>query len=166
MRHEPTNNFSARRSRNGFGAPKMARATAVMEMIISFPILLALTFGLCEFGQYIYIKHCFEAAARDAMREAILSTATQAQVTSTITSTLSQASVTYNSSWLTITDAGPNFTGTVTNVATVAAGDQLTLTLSATYSTIPCAVRPLYSMTGVGIGPTKVVSGECTMIKE
>lgn len=142
------------------------RGTAVMELAIAFPILLAMAFGLCEFGQYMYIKHCFEAAARDGMRQAILATATQSQVTTTLTNTLAQANVTYNSSWCTITDSGPSFTGTVTNVATVAAGDELTLTLSATYSTIPAAVRPLYSMTGVGIGPTKTVVGECTMIKE
>jgi Flp pilus assembly protein TadG len=145
---------------------RRTRGTAIMELAIAFPVLLAITFGLCEFGQYMYIKHCFEGAARDAMREAILATATQTQVTSTITSTLSQANVTYNSSWLTITDLGPGFSGTVTDVSTVAAGDELTLKLSATYSTIPCAVRPLYSMTGVGIGPTKTVVGECTMIKE
>jgi Flp pilus assembly protein TadG len=142
------------------------RGTAVMEMAIAFPILLSLSFGLCEFGQYMYIKHCFEAAARDAMRVGILSTASQSQVTSTLTSTLAQANVTYNSAWLTITDLGPSGSGTVTDVSTVAAGDELELKLSATYSTIPNAVRPLYSMTGVGIGPTKVVVGECTMIKE
>ncbi|HEX4125912.1 MAG TPA: TadE/TadG family type IV pilus assembly protein [Tepidisphaeraceae bacterium] len=142
------------------------RGTAMMELAIAFPIMLAMAFGLCEFGQYMYIRHCFEGAARDAMREAILSTATQTQVTSTITSTLAQANVTYNSSWCTITDSGPSYTGTVTDVSTVSAGDELTLTLSAKYSTIPCAVRPLYSMTGVGIGPNKMVVGECTMIKE
>jgi Flp pilus assembly protein TadG len=146
--------------------PKTARATAVVEMAIAFPILLALSFGLCEFGQYMYIKHCFEAAARDALRVGILSTASQSQVTSALTSTLSEANVTYNSSWLTITDLGPIGSGKVTDVSTVAAGDELQLSLSATYSTIPNAVRPLYSMTGVGIGPNKTVVGECTMIKE
>jgi hypothetical protein len=145
---------------------KFARGTGVMEMAISFPILLSMAFGLCEFGQYMYVKHCFEGAARDGLRCGILANATQSQVTSALTSTLSQANVTYSSSWLTITDAGPTFTGTVTDISTVVAGDQLTLKLSATYSTIPCAVRPLYSMTGVGIGPNKTVIGECTMIKE
>jgi Flp pilus assembly protein TadG len=158
--------YTSKSTVNGPRGRSRTRGTAVMEMAIAFPILLALSFGLCEFGQYMYIKHCFEAAARDAMRVGILSTGTQANVTTTLTNTLAQAHVTYNSAWLTITDAGPTYTGSVSDVSTVAAGDQLTLTLSATYSTIPNAVRPLYSMTGVGIGPTKTVVGECTMIKE
>lgn len=137
-----------------------------MELALALPVVLYLAFGLVEFGQYMYIKNCFEAAARDAARVAIMANATQAQVTSTLTSTLSQANVTYNSAWLTITDLGPSYTGTVTNVATVLAGDQIQLTLSANYSSIPNAVRPLYQMSGVGIGSGKSVVGECTMVKE
>jgi len=145
---------------------RQRRGGAVLELALTFPMFLAMAFGLVEFGQYIYIKHCFEAAARDAMRVAIMTTATQSQVTTTLTNTLAEANVTYSSSWLTITDLGPSGSGTVSNVANVAAGDQMQLTLSATYSNIPNAVTPLYNMTGIGIGPGKVVSGMCTMVKE
>ena len=141
-------------------------AAAVMEMVLVMPVLLGLCFGLVEFGQYMYIKHAFEAAARDATRIAILSTATQTQVTSALSSTLSQANVNFNSSWLTITDLGPSETGTITDVSTVPMGDELQLVLSANYASIPNAVRPLYSLTGVGIGNGKLVVGECTMVKE
>jgi Flp pilus assembly protein TadG len=142
------------------------RGGALLELALAFPMVLYMGFGLVEFGQFMYIKHCFEAAARDATRVAILSSSTQTQVTAALTSTLSQANVTYNSSWLTITDLGPTSTGSVSNVATVPAGDEIQLVLSAAYSTIPNAVRPLYNMTGYGISGNKVVVGECTMVKE
>jgi len=146
--------------------PRKRLGGALLEMALAFPLVLFMGFGLVEFGQYMYIKHCFEAAARDAARVAIMSSATQSQVTTTLTNTLAQANVTYNSAWLTITDLGPSTTGTVSNVANVPLGDQMQLTLSATYSSIPNAVRPLYQMTGYGIGTNKQVVGECTMVKE
>lgn len=154
---DSTRRARGRRPRNG---------GALLELALTFPLLLAMAFGLVEFGQYMYIKNCFEAAARDGMRIAILSTATQSQVTTAISNTLSQANVTYNSSWLTITDLGPTSSGTVSNVATVPMGDEIQLVLSANYSSISNAVRPLYALTGHGIGAGKTISGECTMVKE
>jgi Flp pilus assembly protein TadG len=145
---------------------KTRRGAALVELALSLPILLYIGFGMAEFGQFIYIKHAFEAAARDACRIAITPTATQSQVTTTLTNTLTQANVTYNSSWLTLTDLGPSTTGTITNVANVPLGDEIQLTLSTTYSAIPNVVRPLYSLTGAGIGTNKTVVGECTMVKE
>jgi Flp pilus assembly protein TadG len=142
------------------------RGSSVVELALCFPVVLYMAFGLVEFGQYMYIKHCFEAAARDAARIAIMAAATQTQVTTTLTNTLSQANVTYSSSWLTITDLGPSSSGSVSNVANVPVGDQIQLVLSANYSSIPNAVRPLYQMSGIGIGSGKSVVGECTMVKE
>jgi Flp pilus assembly protein TadG len=141
-------------------------ANGTIEIVLVLPVLLAFSFGLVEFGQYMFIKHCFESAARDATRVAIMPTATQSSVTSVLTTTLAQANVPYSSSWLTITDLGPSQTGNVSDVSTVPMGDELQLTLSATYSSIPNAVRPLYSSTGFGIGTAKTVVGECTMVKE
>ncbi len=140
------------------------RGAQIVEMIIAFPVLLYLSFGLVEFGQYFYIRHCFESATRDAARYAILGTATQAQTVSTITAALQQANVTFNSSWLTITDLTAGTT--VTDVSQVPAGDQIQLTLSTTYGNLPNAVRPLYAMTGQGIGPNKILAATCIMVKE
>jgi Flp pilus assembly protein TadG len=142
------------------------RANALLELALALPMVLYMAFGLVEFGQYMYIKHSFEAAARDAARIAIMAAATQAQVTTSLTNTLAQANVTYNSAWLTLTDLGPSSSGAIANVANVPVGDQIQLTLSANYSTIPNAVRPLYQTTGIGIGSGKTVSGTCTMVKE
>lgn len=133
-------------------------------MAIAFNVLLFLSMGLVEFGQYFYIKHCFEAAVRDGGRYGSMAIATQAQMVSTITLSLQQANVTYNASWLTVTDLT---TGTaVTDVAQATIGDQLQFTLATTYGSIPSAVRPLYSMTGRGIGTGKAMTATCVMVKE
>ena len=146
------------------GQPKRRRGLEVIEMAVAFQVLLFLSMGMIEFGQYFYIKHCFESAVRDGARYAILASATQTQTVSTITTTLAQANVTYNSSWLTITDLTAGTT--VADVSTVPQGDQLEFVLSTTYGNIPNAVRPLNSMTGKGIGNGKVVSAACIMVKE
>jgi Flp pilus assembly protein TadG len=158
LQHQDANLSHFARSRH--------RGNSVLELALLMPILMAMAFGLVEFGQFMFVRHAFESAARDAMRVAVMSTATQAQVTSTLTSSLAQANVTYNSSWLTITDLGPSSTGTVGNVASVPMGDTMKLTLSTTYSALPNAVRPLSSTTGVGVSAGATVSGICTMVKE
>ena len=139
---------------------------SVLELALVMPILMAMAFGLVEFGQFMYVRHAFVSAARDAMRVAVMSNATQAQVTSALTNTLAQANVTYNSSWLTITDLGPSQPGTVSDVAAVPMGDEMRLTLSTTYSALPNAVRPLSSTTGVGVSAGATIAGVCTMVKE
>ena len=83
---------------------------------------------------------------------------------STITTTLQQANVTFSSGWLTVTDTTAG--STVTDVSQVPAGDQVQFTLSTNYAAIPSAVRPLYAMTGRGIGSGKAVTVTCVMVKE
>jgi len=133
-------------------------------MALAFPVLLYLIMGMIEFGQYFYIKHCFESAVRDGGRYAILANATQAQLVNTLTLSLQQANVTYSSSWLTITDL--TAASSVTDISQVPAGDQIQFTLSTTYGSIPNAVRPLFAMTGVGISSTKVVNAIYITVKE
>ncbi len=137
---------------------------ALIEMAFTLQLLLWLSMGCVEFGQYFYIKHCFESAARDGCRTAILGTATEAAVTTAITNTLAQANVTFNSSWLTISDL--DAVTTVTNVANVPQGDRIEVALSTSYYQIPNVCRPLYSITGKGIGNGKQMTAECTMYKE
>jgi Flp pilus assembly protein TadG len=153
-------------SGRGVCARRREHGNSTLEMVLVLPVLLSMAFGLVEFGQYLYVKHCFESAARDAARVAVLSTATQSQMTSVLSSTLAQANVTYSSSWLTITDLGPSGSGTVSNIANVAAGDEMQFTLSTNYSAIPNVVRPLSSFTGIGVKSTTNVVGMCTMVKE
>lgn len=154
---------SSRARRSG----KFRLGTAVLETAIALPLLTYLSMGMVDFGQFFYIKHAFEAAARDGVRAGILASATQTQVNNIISTTLLQANVTYNSSWLTMSYSqdGVNYYS-VTDVSTVPAGDMLTFNLTTAYNNIPNAVRPLYSITGKGIGNGKPVTGYATMIKE
>jgi Flp pilus assembly protein TadG len=143
---------------------KQRGGSVVIEMVFSFSLLMFIAMGMVEFGQYFYIKHAFEAAARDAARASILATATASSPATAATYTLSEANVTFNSSWLTITDTTAG--STVSDVSTVPAGDILQVQLLATYDQIPNVLRPLYSMTGQGIKNGKPMLGQCTMVRE
>jgi Flp pilus assembly protein TadG len=134
-------------------------------MSIVLPVLLFFVLGMTEFGQYFYIRNAFQAAARDVARASCLETAVQTDPATRATITLAQANVTFNSSWMTIVDV-TNSNAAVTDVSTVPAGDQLLVTISAQYGSIPNAYRPLYALTGKGIGPGKMCTGTCRMIRE
>jgi Flp pilus assembly protein TadG len=118
-----------------------------------------------EFGQYFYIRSCFEAAARDACRAAILQTAQKTDPATKATATLLQANVTFNSSWMTIVDY-TNSNATVTDVTTVPYGHTLILTIQAQYNSIPNVYRPLSAMIGIGVGASRICTGQCQMIRE
>jgi Flp pilus assembly protein TadG len=142
------------------------RGNSLIEMSLVLPVLLWLAMGMGEFGQYFYIKSTFQAAARDVARASILATAVQADPAATATRTLGYANVTFNSSWMTITDVTSTPATTVTDVSQVAPGHALQVTIQVTYNLIPNVYRPLNQITGQGIQNGKVMTGQCTMIKE
>ncbi len=141
------------------------RAAALLELVIVFPVLMFVMLGVVEFGQYFYIRSCFEAAARDACRAAILETAQTTDPVTKATATLAQANVAFSSSWMTIVDY-TNSSSTVTDVTTVPFGHTLIVTIQAQYSSIPNVYRPLSAMTGVGVGAGRMCTGQCQMIRE
>jgi len=158
---------SNRFMRSNYGVSRQfRRGGSTLELCLVLPVLLSVSFAVVEFGQFLYIRHCFQAAARDAARVAALSSATQAQLNAALTSTLSLANVNYSASWLTITDLGPSTNGTVASISSVASGDTFQISLSTTYGSISNAVRPLSSFTGVGVKTSATVKGMCTMVKE
>jgi Flp pilus assembly protein TadG len=146
-------------------SPRHRRGSTVLQTAIVLPALLYMVFGAVEFGQFFYIRHCFVAAARDAARAASLATAVKADPANRATATLAQANVMFNSSWMTIVDI-TNANSTVTDCSTVPVGDKMQVTIQCAYSQIPNAFRPLYSMTGYGIGAGKTCRGQCEVIKE
>jgi Flp pilus assembly protein TadG len=137
----------------------------MVEMAVFLPLLLFIAFGMVEFGQYFYIRTTFEAAARDAARAAILVNAAQGDPAKAATTTLGLSNVTFNSSWMTIVDYS-NGSATVTDCSTVPMGHALIVTIAAYYHQIPNAYRPLYSLTGIGVDNTKIISAQCQMIKD
>ena len=87
--------------------------TAVIETVFALQVLLFLTFGMVEFGQFMYIRHAFVSAARDGARVAILpTTTTVTPINNAITTTLSLAGITYNTNWLTLTQSTDGVTFT------------------------------------------------------
>jgi Flp pilus assembly protein TadG len=148
---------SVRRSRR--------QGNSIIEMAFVLQILLWLAMGMAEFGQYFYIKSAFQAAARDVARASILATAVQTDPATVATRTLGFANVTFNPSWMTITDITSSPV-TVTNVSTIPAGHALQFTITTNYAAIPTVYRPLSQITGKGIGTGKVMTGTCCMIKE
>jgi Flp pilus assembly protein TadG len=142
-------------------------------MAIAMPVLMYLVMGMVEFGEFFYVKSAFQQASRDALRAAIMPNAQQADPATAATRTLAVAGVTFQSSWMVITDitpsgwGGSSGGGTVTDCSAVAAGHALTLTITATYATLPGAVRPLSAISGgVGIPASRTVVGSSGGLKE
>jgi hypothetical protein len=137
----------------------------LIETVLVLPPLLFLALGMAEFGQFFYVRSAFEAAAVDAARLAIPATAQQGDPAAAATRTLGYAGVTFDASWMTITDYS-NSNAAVSDVSQINAGHILIFTIQTTYSQLPDAYRPLYGMTGVGVGSNKTVIGQCSMVKE
>lgn len=133
------------------------RGSGVLEAALVLPVLLAFSMGMVEFGQYFYAKHTIQAAARDAARTAILSTATHAQAQQAAANTMSSAN--FAPSTYTLTFADPVSGTTITNIASVSKGSGIKATVTANYGAV--GVRPL----GI-IAANKPVVGITTMIKE
>ena len=146
--------------------------TAVIETVFALQILLFLTFGMVEFGQYMYIRHAFVSAARDGCRAAILPTTTTiTPVNNAVNNTLLLAGITYNANWIALTQSTTGAVGSFTSVAnpnSVSTGNYICVTVSTNYSQIPLALRPLSSITGntFGIGTSKTVTGSATMVMQ
>jgi Flp pilus assembly protein TadG len=137
----------------------------VIQTAVVLSVLLYMAFGAVEFGQFFFIRHSFVAAARDAARAACLGNAVQTDPATRAATTLAQANVTFKSSWMTIVDI-TNANSTVTDCSAVSYGDKLQVTIQCPYDQIPNVFRPLYAMTGHGIGVGKMCSGQCQLIKE
>ena len=138
---------------------------AVLEMVLVLPALIFVGMGVAEFGQYMYVENLFESAARDVARYSVPTTAVQGDPVTAATRTLAQANIAFNASWMTIYDDGNSF-AVVTDVSQVKAGNAITVVIQVPYYLVPHVYRPLYQITGVGIGNGKVVMGKSTGVKE
>jgi Flp pilus assembly protein TadG len=141
---------------------------SIIQMAIVMQLLLVVFFGCVEFGQYLYIKHSFQAAARDAARAASLPSATTASVQAKAASTLLQANVTLDTSWLTLCDVSSDgsTSTTVTDVTSIPSGDRVQVKIATTYDQVPNAFRPLYQLFHQGVGTGKPIAGTSTVVRE
>jgi Flp pilus assembly protein TadG len=128
------------------------RGSAVLEAALVLPILLSLTFGTVEYGYFFYVKHTLQGAAREGARAAITPTATNTDVTTAITNSMSAAGLN-----------GSGYTTQIipSNVNALTAGTAITVNVTCTWGTVGNGFRPL----GL-IGAAKQVRGSTVMRKE
>lgn len=132
------------------------RGNATIETVLALGILLNLTFGTVEFGHYFFVKNTLQGAAREGARAAIAAGATNAEVTSSVNSSLSAAGFTTANYTIKIR----NSTDTAdVDVSTQTAGNGILVKVSGAWGTV--GLRPL----GL-IGATKTVLGTAVMRKE
>lgn len=141
---------------------------SIIQMVIVMQVLLIVFFGAVEFGQYLYIKHAFQAAARDAARAASLPTATAGSVQTVAANTLMQANVTMSSGWYQLYDVSSDgSTSTaVSDPTLIPSGDRVQVQIVTTYDQVPNAFRPLFQIFRKGIGTGKPISGSATVVRE
>jgi Flp pilus assembly protein TadG len=117
-------------------------------------VLLALAFGVVEYGYFIYVKELFQESAQAGARVAVQSTATDAAVRAEIDSRLLAAGFASNS--YTVSTSPPS-------VATIATDTTVIVTVTASWGTVGVRVLPTYLG---GIPTSKPVVGRSTMIRE
>jgi hypothetical protein len=140
------------------------KGMAIIEMAIVFPVLIFIVMGMAEFAQFFYVRNTFQEAAREVTRMSVPASAIQADPTTVATSAFGRINVTFNSSWMTITDLSASTL--VSDVSAIPPGDVFMVTIQQNYDSIPGTYRPLYLMTGQGIGNGKSITGRSTAVKE
>lgn len=129
----------------------------LVEAALGIPILLYVTFGLIEFGDYFYVKHSLMDAAHAGAMAASIGGASYSSVTSAVSSSITSASLANSGYTVQVQD-----NGTVVNtLSNVNAGDFITVTVSATWSTAANNCRPMGFISG-----SKVVTGTVVMRTE
>ena len=126
--------------------------SATLELALTLIILLNVTYGTIEFGQYFYVKNQIQGAAREGARASVTSGATQTDVTSAITGVMNVAG---------LQNSGYTVTTSPANVASAASGSSITVNVQCTWGTVGAGYRP-FSL----IGSDKVVRGTAVMRKE
>lgn len=123
---------------------------AILETALVLPVLIAITFGAIEFGYFFWIQHTLEGAALDGCRAAIVSGSTNSDVVSQADAQLTAAGL----------DPGVyTITTSPANVASVAAGTNVTVTISSTWGQAGFQVLGL-------IASDKAISAACVMRHE
>lgn len=132
------------------------RGSAVLDAALVFPILISLTFGCIEFGDFFYVKHTLQGAAREGARAGVMPSSANSDVTTAVTQSMTAAGFTATQYTILIRDVGDT---TNINVASQTTGTPILVKVQCLWSTV--GLRPL----GL-IGSGKLVIGMTTMRKE
>jgi Flp pilus assembly protein TadG len=132
------------------GSRRRYRGAAVLEAALVLPILMGVAFGTIEFGHFFYVKHTLEGAAREGARAGIVASSANANVTAAVAGTMSAAG--FNSGQYSVVTSPAN-------VAGVAAGSSVTVTVTMTWGNV--GLRPMAL-----IAANKQVTGRAVMRRE
>ena len=144
----------ATRVRNPQPGRRRRLGATILELALTLAILLNLTFGTIEFGYFFFVKNTVQGAAREGARAAIPPSASNSDVTTAVNSVLNAAGLRTADFTTTV-----KVNGVVANANTAVAGQQVEVSVSATWGTV--GLRPL----GL-IGSSKTVLGAATMRRE
>jgi len=136
-------------------AIRFARAgSSVLELVLVLPILIMLSFGVVDYGDYFYVKNTLQGAAQAGARTAITSSATNTSVSNVISSMMTAAG---------LQSSGYTVSFNPTDVSTASSGSTVSVTVSASWGS--AGVHTLSAAYG-GISNSKQVTGTAVMIKE
>ena len=136
--------------------PIRRRGSAVLDAALVFPILISLTFGCIEFGDFFYVKHTLQGAAREGARAGVMPSAANGDVTTAVAQSMTAAGFDSTKYTTLICDVNGN---PGIDVASKSTGTPILVKVQCTWSTV--GLRPL----GL-IGAGKIVVGMTTMRKE
>ena len=126
------------------------RGNAVIEAVLVIPILLLLAFGTVEFGHFFFVKHNLQGAAREGARAAIVSGATNSDVTSAVSASMTASG---------LQNSGYTVTTNPSDVSTAGSGTNISVAVECTWGNV--GVRPMGMISG-----TKQARGATVMRKE
>lgn len=129
---------------------QLRRGTAIVEAALVLPLLLTLTFATIEYGWMLLCDQQLTNVVEQAARVAATPTATNAAVTSQITTLMNAANM---------GSSGYTVTYNPADVSVVTKGNALTVTISIPYANV--------EVTGVTLFPLPAtISSSSTVIKE
>ena len=132
------------------------RGGALVEAALVLPVLMLLTFGLIEFGHFIFTKHTLQGAARHGVRTAILPSSTNTEVTTVVNDFMTAAGIDSTKYTVSIQDKA----GAAVNVASLPAGvREIAVRVDCNWGTV--GIRPMAL-----ISSSAVVRGIAVMRKE
>lgn len=145
--------FSRCRGRGAF-----RRGGAILEAALVLPILLALSFGMVEYGYYFFVKHTLQGAARDGARIAIVPSGTNAKVSTAVSTAMQAAGL--ESIGYTV-DIQNGSSDAPLNVSSAAPQTPVKVVVRCSWSAISSGLRPMGLIPG-----TNEVKGAAVMLKE
>jgi len=126
----------------------------VLEAALVMPVLTMLTFGACQYGYLIYLKSTLQSAAAAGARASVARTATNTNVTTLVTNMMTAAGISSSKYTLTLNP---------TDVSSLSAGTQITVTVSSSWGTLgPGLLSAGYG----GVSASKQITGVAVVQKE